>query len=152
MNHYWTNDDFTVLDHARSFNELLPTALVVIKRMPQPVAMVSGPMSTGGVGSLEKNVARFSRAVTALAKTGVVVFDQMPFQDAMLRLLEQHNHTTSYYMPLLEDFYLPLFESGLIKTVYFLPDWQSSTGATWEHEQCGQLKIERLDFPPHLLS
>ncbi len=149
---YWTDSDKSATEVARSFAELLPTALSVIKRMPQPVAMVSGPMSTGGSGSIEKNVERFTRAVHALSQTGITVFNQMPFQEAMSRLLKRHNHTQAYYMPLLEDFYLPLFESGLITTIYFLPDWQSSTGAAWEHAQCLRLGIGIKPFPVKVLS
>ncbi len=50
--------------------------------------------------------------------------------------------TGEYATMLLTDFYQPLFETGLIKILYFLPDWQSSVGARWEHDQALKLGIE----------
>ncbi|MFZ6036571.1 MAG: hypothetical protein ACOYUK_05550 [Patescibacteria group bacterium] len=150
-NNYWTPADHSVVSAAQSFSELLPTALTIIRRMPQPVAMVSGPMSTGGAGSLEKNVSRFAAAIHNLNEAGITTFDQLPFQKSMIRLLQQHHHATSYYMPLLEDFYLPVFQSGLIARVYFLPDWHTSFGARWEHDQCEKLGIPQIPFPDALL-
>lgn len=61
------------------------------------------------------------------------VFDQMPFEIPMQKVKELYVGRT-YITEILTDFYLPLFKSGKIEGVYFLPDWQSSRGSVWEHE------------------
>ena len=49
---------------------------------------------------------------------------------------------SDYDHALLEEFFLPVFESGLVHTFYMLPDWESSTGASWEHVQAQRLSID----------
>jgi hypothetical protein len=48
----------------------------------------------------------------------------------------------SYPMPILEEFYLPLYQSGRIKKFFFVSGWESSFGATWEHDRAKELGIE----------
>ncbi len=152
MIHFWHEQDKKELKVAKSFAQLLPIAIRIIKRMSQPVAMVSGPISTGGLGSVEKNMKFFTLATAVLYKSGVNVFDQTPFDWAMERIKKNTWHKKEYCIPLLEDFYLPLFKNKIIQEVYFLPDWQSSFGAKWEHQQCEKFNIEIHDFPKEILN
>ena len=39
-----------------------------------------------------------------------------------------------YAYSILDDFYLPLMQKEKIKTFYFIPNWQTSKGAQWEHD------------------
>ena len=126
------------------FGELFYIALEIIKRMPGPIGMVSGPITSGGEGSVEKNLAIFSRTIKLLSLQGKNIFDQLPFENSMHRIME-----TSYYNQiqkgndhLLETFYLPLFKSKLITAIYFMNTWQTSYGAKWEHDQALELKME----------
>ena len=47
-----------------------------------------------------------------------------------------------YPEAILDDFYSPIFNSGLIKEFYFMPNWQSSKGANWEHNEANRLGIK----------
>lgn len=46
--YYWTKEDFKRLETAQTMPELLSVALAILDRMPQPIVLVSGPISTGG--------------------------------------------------------------------------------------------------------
>jgi len=140
MNDYWTNEDIKNLEQAQTFSALSAIALDVLKKMPQPVAQVCGPISTGGTGSMEQNLAVLNQTIKTTQAQGKIVFDQVPFQLAMHRIKRLIGAQSN--VALLDGFYLPLFESGLIKTLYFLPNWQTSQGATWEHEQAKRLGLE----------
>ena len=78
---YYLYDDYRDIEVAQTFEELLPIALDVIRRMPQPVAMVCGPISSGGFGSVQANLEHFNNRITELILAGVTVFSQMPFED-----------------------------------------------------------------------
>ncbi|MBI2474242.1 MAG: DUF4406 domain-containing protein [Candidatus Taylorbacteria bacterium] len=142
MEKFWTQVEHAKLSAADGFSDMLDIAMDVLKRMPQPVSMVSGPMTTGGA-SFEENLKKFGKVIEKLDKEGKTIFNQLPFQNIMLRL---YNAWTGpgYCMPLLTDFYQPIFKSGLVKTVYFIPGWEKSFGASWEHEQAKELGIERV--------
>ncbi|XOU94186.1 MAG: hypothetical protein ACNFW9_05070 [Candidatus Kerfeldbacteria bacterium] len=151
MIHYWEEKNFRDLKKTEKFIDLLPIAKSIINRMSKPVAMVSGPISTGGLGFPEKNLKQFIRAIKVLYDSGVNVFDQTPFDDKMSEIKNNIWNKDEYCMPLLEDFYLPLFRGGYIQEVFFLSDWQSSFGAKWEHDQCKIFKIKIHNFPVKLI-
>ncbi len=137
---YWTEDDLLKLEQAESYREMFDIALLVLKRMPQPVGQVCGPISTGGRGSLVANLVAFNETIILLQSEGKHIFDQMLFEVPMSKI--KSKIVGKYDESLLTDFYLPIFESGLVKKFYFLPDWQSSHGANWEHKQAQRLGIE----------
>lgn len=145
MIHYWTSYDHKALREAKDFVDLFHVAQKVIDQIPNPTVAVSGPISTGGKGSIKENLYFLSASINLLHNKGFNVFDQTPFEEAMKRLREEWGGE-GYCMPLLEDFYKPIFESGNIQTMYFLPDWESSFGAKWEYNQCKRLGIEILYF------
>lgn len=140
MNTYWTKEDTANLEQAQTFSALFTIALDVLKKMPQPVGQVCGPISTGGTGSVEENLVILSKTIKALQSQGKIIFDQVPFQVAMHRI--KRSIAAQSNAQLLNGFYLPLFESGLMKTLYFLPNWQTSQGSIWEHEQAKRLGLE----------
>lgn len=138
---YWTDEDILLLEQAESTEHMLDIALRVLHRMPEPIGQVCGPISTGGRGSIVENLIAFNETILFLQSEGRIIFNQMPFEAPMQRI-----KTTlppgEYATALLTDFYLPIFTSGLIKKLYFMPDWESSKGAKWEHDQAKQLGIE----------
>jgi hypothetical protein len=135
---------------------LLVVALRVLERMPPGASMVCGPISTGGFGSIEKNLARFTRAIDLLASRGENVFTQMPFAEPM-KCVQGESLPYASGIHLLEEFFLPIFQSGRVTRLCFLPSWQSSFGTRWEHEQAWRLGLARKYFrkdyeilPPHV--
>ena len=129
------------LQKANSFTDLLEVAMMILTTMHQPIAMVSGPISTGGKKSIELNILAMQEYIEQLYETGENIFDQTPFEEPMQRL---KNKEVSYDYELLNNFYLPIFESGYIKKMFFMQDWKSSEGAKWEHGQMVRLDIEKM--------
>ncbi len=140
--YYWTSVDFEKLSKAHTMAELLVIALSILDRMPQPVVMISGPITTGGHGSLEENLRSFANAVRLVRVSGKTVFNQLPFEDKFMELSKKAN--MPYFTPILDDFFLPILKSGKIKQVVFMKDWQSSTGARWEYTVAGELGVDRV--------
>ncbi len=138
---YWTSEDLLELEKAETVKQMFSVGFRVLNRMPQPVFQVCGPISTGGKGNLIENLIAFNETIILLQNENKNIFDQMPFEEPMQRI-KIAMPKGEYATVLLSDFYLPLFESGLVKKMYFMKDWQSSHGACWEHEQAKRLGIE----------
>ncbi len=149
MNEYWTDKEIKSLDSAPTFYELGDIALTILQRMKKvgkPIVQICGPMSTGGRGNLEENMKFFGQTVQIATNKGLTVFNQMPFQDAMIRIAKW-KPGDAYAEDILEIFYRKIFESGLLDEVLFLPDWQSSRGARWERDIAVKLNIPIKEFP-----
>jgi hypothetical protein len=128
---FYNAGDIARIEGSGTFEEMVDIAYKILDRMPADVGMVCGPITSGGLGSVEANIAEFGRRITALQENGKVIFDQMPFEADMQRIKK-----TPYYDPtrdhLLETFYIPIFNHPKIKTFYFIPGWEASYGARWE--------------------
>jgi len=149
MNGHWHDREIAALKRVASYDEAADIALTVLKRMHalgEPVVEICGPISTGGLGSLEKNAERFRAAIRSAHERGLVVFDQMHFQDVIERLSELHRNG-SYDQDVLEVFYRRIFESGYIGKALFLPGWESSRGASWERALLTELGVPIEDYP-----
>lgn len=141
---YYTEERMLAIKESQSYKDLLLAAWDILEDMnddfaPQPIAMICGPISTGGKGSRMENLIVFSRAIQRVSAGGLIVFDQMPFEDAIGRIYKSDPRQQE--LCLLEEFYLPIFETGFISLLCFLPSWESSFGARWEHEQAKRLSI-----------
>lgn len=134
-----------------TYAQMKAFALEMLGRLPSPVVQVCGPLTTGGRGSFEANIAMFHEGVQLLAQQGKTIFDQRPFEIPMQKL-KTIRQDPGYAYELLDEFYLPVFESGLVHELHFLPGWESSTGARWEHEQAQRLGIAIFYLPESLLS
>jgi len=137
---YWTPFNIFDLNQAKTFEALFSVAHSILLRMPQPVSMVCGPISSGGRGSKEENLKVFKRTIKELSDEGIMIFSQMPFEEPIWRIQKTDYYKGNYHT--LEAFYLPIFESGLVKRFYFIPGWRLSFGASWEHKQAKKLGIE----------
>ncbi len=143
---YFSAQELAEIDQAASYSTLCGYALEVLKRMPPGVHMVCGPITTGGAGSPEANLKRFSGAIDILHRYNYNVFTQMPFEGPMHRLQSLDNHSQASALQLLTEFYLPVFKSGKVTYLCFLPDWQTSFGASWEHNRGTELVLGRKYF------
>ena len=148
MEEYWTLPDLYAIDNAQSYKRLTPIALGILRRMPQPIAQVCGPISTGGLGCRIQNERLFARCVAKLRAEGLNPFNQMPLQIGFNRLVTEWQQTNGggYCWPIMEEVYWPIFVSGLIKTTFFLPGWETSTGTRWERRTVKDLGIEVYEF------
>jgi len=146
---YWGYFDLEQVRGVRDFKDLSQVALRVLRRMAEdgPVVQVCGPITNGGLGCRQLNVDRFRTAIEILGADGYNVFDQMPFQPAMIKLLQSGFRVSS----LLEDFYGAIFRSGLVRLLFFLPLWETSSGAIWERRQILLHRLPFTDFPEDLL-
>lgn len=150
--YYWKQEHYEKLYLGRNFDEYLAIAFSVIESIPPyGVAQVCGPISTGGRGSVSENLKCFNEAIQKLSgsKMKQLVFDQMPFEPVFQNFHEERmaRGENGYSMDLLNKFYLPIFESGKIRKLFFLHDWKSSIGATWEHKQAERLGME-IEYLP----
>ncbi|HEY0907785.1 MAG TPA: hypothetical protein VGE35_00370 [Candidatus Paceibacterota bacterium] len=150
--HPWLEEDVAALEATKNFAEIGEIVKNVALRLPHKVAMISGPMTSGGKGSNAENLAAYQRAMEYVRSRGHFVFDQLPGE----RALKKHWHAWNaaqtvqppgYCWELLPGVYGPIFESGQIKTIFFMPDWKSSKGSAWEHEMAEKLGIERVYIP-----
>lgn len=138
---YWMEEDWKDLDAADSYADMYAVAERVFSRMPQNLSQVCGPIGTGGLGSIEANLHAFNEEVKKLQEQGIHVFDQMPFESPMQKL-KKILKPGEYAEAILTDFYLPIFNNTQVTTFYFMPNWQTSKGAQWEHELAKQLGKE----------
>ena len=148
-NPYWTADDTLAVKKVKTFQDLLEIALGILKKMPQPIQQICGPISTGGRGSMKENMFRFKNAIDVLNENGWNVFDQLPFQEGMM-IVSHHLEDGKYDTDILDIFYKGIFESGYVKKAVFLPEWQSSIGAKWEREIVTKLDLEVIEYPEDL--
>jgi hypothetical protein len=151
-NHRLNNHQIAALKEAKSYDDLAIVGMEVLKSMPSPICQVCGPISSGGFGSIKKNLEAFDKVIQKLVDQGMSVFDQMPFEDSMQRIRSLDTGSAEdTNNKLLKGFYLPIFESGLINTLYFIPGWESSHGATWERKQASRLGIRIVDLQKDFL-
>ena len=139
---YWQEKDWEDLANAKSIPDLFTIADRIINRLPLPIGQVCGPITNGGFNSIEKNLDFFNKNIKNLQSKGLNIFDQMPFEETIQKFKAEEQDKEKVYQSIIYDLYLPIFKSGKIKTFYFLPNWQTSKGAIWEHETAEELGIE----------
>ncbi len=140
---YWTDKESKALERATSAKEMLPIALTVISRMPQgKIHQVCGPIGSGGhidllgeEDGIIANLNSFNNTIKYLQTEGLNVFDQMPFEGPMQKLKKPG----VYPREILEDFYWPLFESGLLYKLVFMKNYETSKGALEEWNKVHEL-------------
>lgn len=147
---YWGRLERALLERAENFSDLFHIAMMVISMIDEDFEMVSGPISTGRVGAIDDNRRVFEKVIETLIRQNLNIFSQMPFEDKMVELYKawhQANPAERYCLPILSDFYAPLFSSGKIRVLHFIHGWESSYGARWEHDNCPRWGIERKFLP-----
>jgi len=138
-------------DDARKYENDLKRAasdaLFAVSKMPKPIILFSGPISTGGFGSVVDNIECLLSFISESSKKGISVFNQIVYERRLNCILKDHK---DYDYPLLNYFYKPILESGKINGLVFLPLWQSSIGSTWEHNLAISIGIP-IFYSEHML-
>lgn len=119
-----------------TYADLVCHAKEHIARLSGKAEMVCGPITTGGFKHPGYNVLLFNHAIDLLRIEGRPMFNQIPYEFQLARLGSEWRGENGdrYCRPILTEFYQPLFETRLFARAWFLPGWESSTGASWEHE------------------
>ena len=140
---YWSENLLDYVFSANSYKELGGIALDFVESMPRPVEQVLGPITSGGYGSIKKNLYVLESAIRELMDRGRIIFNQLPFESPLMRIrAENLSYGRETQDDLLNQFYLPIFKSGLITKVHFIYGWRSSYDSIWEHEKAKKLGIE----------
>jgi len=124
--------------HVETYAEFSEIALQQIAGK-RDLIEVCGPISTSGKGSIEENLKEFEILIGILKELSFQVFDQTPYEKDLHRIKDTRARMglfEKYDYALLEEFYRPIMESGIITTLLFLPGYETSTGSKWE-EVCG---------------
>lgn len=140
---YWTEDDAKDTALAKTFEDLSVVALRVAQRMPKPLAMVCGPITTGGLGSVPKNLERFEKAIEYVSRLPKNVFNQLMFEEYIWKISKGPNNLGGFH--LLEEFYRPIFIK-LSPELHFMPGWEWSSGACWERATAILLKMKIVEI------
>lgn len=144
MSRYYPPEVLQQIKIAKNYQDILRIAMEILEKMDnenplKPILIVCGPISANSKRSRKENLQIFSRAINRISADGLLVFSQMPFEDDMERIYKSDPDLQG--MRLLEEFYLPIFKMRFITIMCFLPGWEKSIGATWEHEQSKKLNI-----------
>lgn len=117
-------------------------AIERLKKLPQPVVRVSGPLTSGGFG-YEENLKRFLQAQEKLDSQGYAVFNfENNYDEQQIAALN-----ISDWKEIMNHYHDPILSTGLIKTVFMMPKWRESNGATWEHERATELGLQIRTIP-----
>lgn len=112
------------MNDPQKLEKLAKETIDELKKMPQPVVRVCGPLTTGGFG-YEENARRLTAATAELKRRGYSVFDWEPSEIHIKDMNVPH-------AVVMEKFHKPVLASGYIKTAFFLPKWEESKGTTQE--------------------
>jgi hypothetical protein len=148
---YYTSKQITSIKNATTYKELLNVALEILHVMPKPIVQVCGPISTGGLGSIEKNLEVLDKTIKKLESQGYNVFGQIPYEGKMQEIKESYSNNIEAGHALLEEFYFPILKAGFIEKFFFIYGWESSAGARWEREQVKKLNISAQNLPEDFL-
>lgn len=145
-----TAEEREALEAASSYEEAAMVAIDHLRRLCieyGPLVQICGPISTGGLGSRERNLKRLSRYVDACHKMQEFpIFNQLHFEGIVKRFSPEHG-PQSYDPRILPNFYEPVLRQGFITRLYFLPDWKTSEGAKYERWLGERFKIEIQEYP-----
>lgn len=147
---HWEDHHIEKAKSANDFAFLGELICDVAQKMPKPLFMLSGPMTTGGMGSYSKNILLFQHAIDEASKEGVSVFNQTMLEEHLQRLVRNwltRNPDAQYCNHVLTDVYEILLTSGHIQGLYFIPGWETSRGAKWEREAAERLNLAIHDYP-----
>ena len=145
---YWTENDIERLRMAKTLEEAGDIGVMILERMHasgKEIVQVCGPMTTGGLGTLSENMERFAIAIEQARAHGLLVFNQIPFQEAIERLTSHLDE--EYCTDILDIFFRKILGCGYVSRALFLSDWESSRGARWEWDFVRSCGIPASPYP-----
>lgn len=140
----WTEESLERLRTTKQYRDIADIVVPLALSLPQKPIQLCGPISTGGLGDKAKNLEVFAHSIRVLRyEEKAPVFNQMPFEECISRIWKKRSIQLNgvYDMAILEDLYVPLFQSGAIREIRLLPGWEESTGTRREVEVCKQLGL-----------
>ncbi len=126
-------------EEIKALRSLAEREIKKIEKMPQPVVRVCGPLSADSQEGYERNTARLVSAEKVLQSKGMNVWTFGEAEEEIFDKNYDHGNIFDY-------FHKPVFESGLIKEAYFLPDWKGSNGATLERNIADKVGVTVKEF------
>jgi hypothetical protein len=145
---YFIEEDLEAIENSNSFLELQKVAVAVLERMPDPIIGLADPFSTSRKDS---DLTLFNKTTIELCNFGVNLFNEIPFQKKIQDLkidFFQKNPSKDICDSLTREFFGPLLETGKIKTLLCLPQYESFFGSYWMTEVAIRIKkIEIIYFP-----
>lgn len=155
---WWNEEMFETIERIKKYPGLLTTmndslnlAKVLLKGLPKKLAIVCGPISTGK-RSVEENLKIFDLTVQKVSDD-MPVFNQMPFEPIFENIhklviedkdLCPSGKSSEFFI---NYFYREIFLSKKDWVPHFIYGWESSVGATMEHEIFVQLKRDIIYLP-----
>lgn len=130
------SEQITFLTH------LAHKAIERLRQLPQPAVRVCGPFTSGGFG-YDENLRRFKVAEKLLKEKGYTVFEYFGEKSDEVQIRE----AGIPWELVMEHYHAPILKADLLQKAFFMPRWQESNGAKWEHEFLNNhtsAKIEEL--------
>lgn len=144
-----TKNQIVKVAESTDFKTMVKIAIKMIKAAKKKykksmVIEICAPISSGGEGSVEKNLIKMNKVIDGLADLEYIVFDQMPYEKKIgeIKANREKDGKFAYDMSVLIEFYEVFFQKKLIDMLVFLPDWKTSIGACWEYFKAKSLGIQ----------
>jgi hypothetical protein len=138
---------------AESFEELAAIAVAELRKRNELVDMVCGPITTGGTGNPSYNFDIFNATIEGLTRLGHTLFDQRPYEFGLNKLVRQWQEAgnNGYCLPIFDTFYTAVLDQRFIARAWFIPRWQTSTGAKLEYKRFRELEIDMEFLTPEII-
>jgi hypothetical protein len=148
MDRFLNSDEQSALRTVPFLHDVTNIAIAVLNKMKEtklPVVMICSPISTGGLGSTEMNLARYKKAIEKAKEHGLVVFDILPFEAELPRIFRtyQGNHEADKFV----YFEMPIYSGHKLTKALFLEDWPSSQGASHVRDMLNSFLVRVEDYP-----
>lgn len=119
----WLEWEEAALREAVSFQHLVEIAIGVLQflhlKHGTEIIQICGPMTTGGLGQQEANMQVFGLAVRRAKENGLAVFNQIPFQDAVTRIVNKQQQGKKHHkVGLLHRHSRGLLSAGFLIRLY----------------------------------
>lgn len=151
----WKEEQLHRMRTPRTFDGLGEVVVSIVREMAEDadgkLHQVCGPISSGGLGSMEDNLRVFQTSINVVSQRYQChVFNQLPLQDKLVELYlawRAEYPKEEYCWDILEKVYGPIFRSDCIEVGHFIPRWHTSTGTRWERETLQELDILMKEIP-----
>jgi hypothetical protein len=125
-----------------SLEEIYEIFKRIIARSTKQWSLICGPITTGGFGDRILNLDLFHQHIVAETNKGFQVFNQMPFERKLMQISDAFPQAfTKKKNPILDVVYLPLIKAKKFEPIKMMPTWETSDGATQEHNAAREVEL-----------